>query len=68
MFYDRQVKINYKLVIYQLVTDNCQVLTAHTLNVPNYNHGINQERYILPDDGYMLSETRRRNDDGPLVF
>jgi hypothetical protein len=37
-------------------------------NVPNCNRRINQERYILPDDGYMLSETCRRNDDGPLVF
>jgi hypothetical protein len=33
----------------------------------NCNHRINQERYILPDDGYMLSETCKRNDDGPLV-
>jgi hypothetical protein len=32
------------------------------------NHRINQERYILPDEGYMLSETCRRNDDGPLAF
>jgi hypothetical protein len=38
------------------------------LNIPNCNHRINQERYILPHDGYMLSETCRRNDDGPLVF
>jgi hypothetical protein len=48
--------------------DNWQVLTTHNLNIPNCNHRINQERYILPDDGYMLSETCRRNDDGPLVF
>jgi hypothetical protein len=24
--------------------------------------------YILPDDGYLLSETRRRYDNGPPVF
>jgi hypothetical protein len=48
--------------------DNCQVMTAHNLNIPNCNHRINQERYMLPDDGYMLSETCRRNDDGPLMF
>jgi hypothetical protein len=23
---------------------------------------------IFPDDGYMLSETSRRNDDGQIVF
>jgi hypothetical protein len=55
-------------VSYQLVTDNCLVLTTHNLNAPNCNHRINQERYILPDDGYMPSETCGRNDDGPIVF
>jgi hypothetical protein len=60
----------FRMVHWILYTrwDNCQVLTTHNLNVPNCNHRINQERYILPDDRYMLSETCRRNDDGPLVF
>jgi hypothetical protein len=48
--------------------DNFHFLTKQNLNVPNCNHTIKQERYLLPDDGYMLSETCRRNNDGPLVF
>jgi hypothetical protein len=45
-----------------------EVLATQNLSILNCNHRINQERYTLPDDRYMFSETCRRNDDGQLAF
>jgi hypothetical protein len=37
-------------------------------NVPSSDRRTTKNKYILPDDGYMLAETCRRYDNGPLVF
>jgi hypothetical protein len=39
-----------------------------TWNLPNCDSRTTKNKYVLPDDGYKLSETCRRYDNGPLVF